>query len=118
MIQHTYNPTTDLGRYNLKGQQKPDYLLKANEIVELAWKTHAVIVDKGYSPEMKERARAFANDCQQLARDAYIRWQQSMCKHEFTRTHHIGSEYMSMGEPDDNDTGGIDVCISCHKEIG
>ena len=120
MTQHTHNPTTELGRYNLVGQQKPDYLEAAIDAVENAWIKHIMNVDnETTTPVDWEKTRKHAVECERIARDAYVRWRQETCPHTVTRTYHGGTRYTCYnGEPDDNDYEDVTVCVKCHKLIG
>ena len=115
MIQHNhdYRP----GHTYLESDH-PDYLKVANGNVEDAHESHMQLADDEAERNLIDHAWDIAIQCERLARAAYVRWKQETCKHEVTRTWHTGSEYISMGEHYEDDTGGIDVCISCHKEIG
>lgn len=115
--QHTHNPPEGHGRYNLVGQVKPDYLDDALDNAAAAHRDYEVMIDTDIMPDELEHLRKFANECEQLARDAYTRRKQEVCPHSVTRTDHTGSEYAVQGEHYENDTGGVERCIRCHKEI-
>ena len=114
---HTHNHDYQSGRLNLVGQQKPEYLEVAIEKAAQAWVSHIANVDiESTTPDDWLITRKHAVECEELARQAYNRWQQELCPHTY-QTWHGGTMFTSQGEPDDDDYEQV-VCMTCHKQIG
>ena len=118
MTTQQYNPTTELGRYNLKGQQKPKYLVDANENVEDAHTAYINLIDDEAAKDLIDHAWGKVVECELIARNAAVIWRQEICPHKATRTYHSGHYWTVEGDPMDNDIEDVTVCIQCHKVIG
>ncbi len=71
-------PEHPLGRTNLIGQQKPGYLLNAEEAVDTANKIVAAFIDKDFSVEIIQKAQELADNLEAVRQREYETWQKSI----------------------------------------
>ena len=114
MTQHTHHHDYRPG-YTYLESEPPDYLKTANGNVEDAHTAYINLIDDEAAKDLKDHAWSKVVECELIARDAYVQWQQEICPHTY-QTWHGGTMFTSQGEPDDDDYEQV-VCMTCHKQI-